>query len=123
MNAETIHSIIRHRIEVHESTNDEWQYGLDQCWEELSSALADDYETARAFLLEDCTAEEARLVSEVYEEVIEKTRSMAFVDLLRQMAKRFPEEDSAYHMTQILEDVVAGYAEVGWFDVEPTAVE
>lgn len=101
--------IIRDIIAKREATSDEWQYGVEQCWEELSSALADDYRAARKFLLEDCTADEASWISEVYEEIIQKTQSGRYIDLLRRSIGRFPEEDRLHHMSRHLDTAIADY--------------
>lgn len=102
MNTQTIRDIINKRI----ATDDESQNEVDQCWEELSTALACDYEAARKFLLEDCTADEASWVSEVYEEIIEKTQDERYLELLRKSVARFPEENKEYRMSEILELVI-----------------
>lgn len=99
MDTQTIKAIIAKRVE----TNDELQAEVEQCWEELSSAIASDYEAAAKFLLEDCTADEASWVSEVYEEIIEKTQSEKFLDLLKQSAVRFPAENELHRMASNLE--------------------
>ena len=102
MNSQTIRSIILKR----EQTNDEWEHGVEQCWEELASAISSDYDAARTFLLEDCTAEEASWVSEVFEEIVQKTQSQEFIDLLRASIERFPEEDKLHRMSEHLDMAV-----------------
>lgn len=102
MNTEDIRKLIAER----EATSDEWQAGVERCWEALACAIASDYDAARAFLLEDCTADEASWVSEVYEEIISKTQSKSYIELLRESAKRFPEEDAIHHMSEHLEMAV-----------------
>lgn len=44
-------------------------------------------------LLEDCTADEAGWISEVYEEIIQKTQSEKYIELLKRLATRFLEKD------------------------------
>lgn len=105
MNSQTIRSIILKR----EQTNDEWECGVEQCWEELASALASNYDVARTFLLEDCTAEEASWVSEVFEEIIQKTQSQKYVDLLRATIERFPDENKLHRMSEHLDMAVENY--------------
>lgn len=99
MNTETIREIIKKRA----ATNDEWQAGVEKCWAELSDALTEDINVTRKFLLEDCTADEASWVSEVYDDIIYKTQSKEYVDLLRKSIERFPEEDKKRHMSDNLD--------------------
>ena len=95
MNSETISELIRKRA----ATDDEWQAGVEQCWAELTDALTEDIGTTRRFLLEDCTADEASWVSEVYDDIVYKTQSWEYIDLLRKSIERFPEEAEKYHMS------------------------
>lgn len=105
MDIKTIRSIIKKR----EATNDEWQYGVERCWEELSDALTSDYAAARQFLLVDATADEIAWVSEVFQEIIEKTQSERYVDLLREAVSRFPAEGEMRRVKNHLEDDIAMY--------------
>lgn len=84
MGTEGIRAIIKER----EAANDEWQHGVEKCWEELSDALTSDYAAAWQFLLVDANADEVAWVSEVFQEVIEKTQSKRYVDLLREAVSR-----------------------------------
>lgn len=94
-NVDTIRAIVRKRA----ATNDEWQVGVEKCWAELTDALTEDIDVARKFLLEDCTADEASWISEVYDDIILKTQGREFVDLLRKSIERFPEEDKKYDLS------------------------
>ena len=102
MDANKIRAIIRKR----EKTNDEWAAGVEQCWAELSDALTQDINVTRKFLLEDCTASEASWVAEVYDEIIQKTQSMEYIEILHKSIERFPEEAEKYRMADNLEIAV-----------------
>ena len=99
MTTEKIRTIIENRA----ATNDEWQAGVEKCWAELTDALTEDIEVTRKFLLEDCTADEASWVSEIYDDIIYKTQSHEYIDLLRKSIERFPEEAEKYHMSSNLD--------------------
>nr|DAF83781.1 MAG TPA: hypothetical protein [Caudoviricetes sp.] len=98
-NTDTIRAIIERRA----ATNDEWQDGVERCWAELTDALTEDIDAACKFLLEDCTADEASWVSEVYDDIVYKTQSREYIDLLRKSIERFPEEDKRRHMSENLD--------------------
>lgn len=87
MNSARIQKAIEHR----KTTDNEWDDELERCWAELTEALAENIETTRKFLLEDCTPENYLYVSEVYDDVVFKTQSREYIDLLRRSIDRFPE--------------------------------
>ncbi len=97
---------IRETIKRREATNDEWQAGVEKCWAELTETLTEDIEVTRKFLLEDCTADEASWVSEVYDDIVYKTQSQEYIDLLRKSIDRFPEEAERHHMAENLDIAV-----------------
>lgn len=101
-NSDKIRAIIRKR----EAMSDEWPAGLEECWNELVDALTEDIDTTRRYLLDECTADEASWVSEVYDEIVYKTQSREYINLLRQSIKRFPEESAKLHMAENLDIAV-----------------
>ena len=96
---EKIRAIIRKRA----ATSDEWQAGVEKCWAELTDALTEDIDATRRFLLEDCTADEASWVSEVYDDIVYRTQSREYIDLLRKSIERFPEEAERHRMAENLD--------------------
>lgn len=99
MDSATIRSIIDRR----EKTNIEWSDGIERCWKDLTDALTQDFETTKKFLLEECDEDEYLLVSEVYDDVVSKTQSQDYVDLLRKSMKRFPNLAKEYHLEEDLD--------------------
>lgn len=98
-NLDTIRKIIRKRSAM----SDEWQTGVETCWIELVDALTENIDDTRKFLLKDCTADEASWVSEVYDDIVYKTQSREYIDLLRKSIERFPEEDKKLHLSENLD--------------------
>lgn len=98
--------IIREIIQKRAATNDEWQAGVEQCWAELTDALTENIEVTRKFLLEDCTADEASWISEVYDDIVRKTQSWEYIELLRKSIARFPEESAKHRMKDSLDIAV-----------------
>lgn len=97
---------IRAIIEKRAATNDEWQAGVEECWAELTDALTQDFETTKRFLMEECDAEEYLLVSEVYDDIVFKTQSLDYVDLLRESMRRFPDLAKEYNLEKDLDIAV-----------------
>ena len=94
---------IRAIIAKRAATDDEWQAGVERCWAELTDALTEDLGAARRFLLEDCTADEASWVSEVYDDIVLRTQSREYVDLLRDSIRRFPHLAEKYGLDENLD--------------------
>lgn len=94
---------IRASITKRVATDDEWDYGVKQCWEEEIKILSRNIDDTIAFLENDCTADEFSWLSEVFDDVAEKTQSRAFVDCLYKVAKKFPDECKEYHIDRVLE--------------------
>ena len=86
---------IRASISKRASTDDEWDFGVKQCWDEEIAILSRNIEDTIAFLENDCTADEFSWLSEV--------QSRAFVDCLYKVAKKFPDECKEYHIDRVLE--------------------
>lgn len=97
---------IRAIIKKREGVNDEWQVGVEKCWAELTDALTEDIEATRKFLLEDCAADEASWVSEVYDDIVRKTQSKEYIDILRKSIERFPKEAEEHRMAENLDKAV-----------------
>ena len=94
---------IRASITKRVATDDEWDFGVKQCWDEEIAILSHNIEDTIAFLENDCTADEFSWLSEVFDDVAEKTQSRAFVDCLYKVAKKFPDECKEYHIGRVLE--------------------
>lgn len=94
---------IRASITKRAATDDEWDYGVKQCWEEEIEILSRNIDDTIAFLENDCTADEFSWLSEVFDDVAEKTQSRAFVDCLYKVSKKFPDECTEYHIDRVLE--------------------
>lgn len=107
---------IRAAIKKRAATDDEWAYGVEQCWKEEIEILSRNIEDAISFLETECTADEFSWLSEVFDDVAEKTQSRAFVDCLYRVAKKFPEECKTYYIDRVL-----GYAEGALNDDTPTS--
>ena len=94
-----IRAVISKRV----STDDEWDYGVKQCWEEEIAILSRNIDDTINFLESDCTADEFSWLSEVFDDVAEKTQSRTFVNCLYKVAKKFPDECKEYHIDRVLE--------------------
>ena len=59
-------------------------YFPDTWWKQEVDAIVDDLETAIEFIKRECSDEELYWLAEVFDDVMDKTRSIEFLDTLRQ---------------------------------------
>ncbi|MCD7731701.1 MAG: hypothetical protein LUI05_09450 [Oscillospiraceae bacterium] len=75
--------IIDERIRNCDELGDNWDYGINQCHEEAITILTQNIDETMAYFLNDCTDEEFYWLSEIFEEIIEKTQSQKLIQTLR----------------------------------------
>ena len=55
------------------------------------------------FIGNNCTADDFSWLSEIFDEIVEKTKSKDFIDCIKETAKKFPEECSKYNIRGSIE--------------------
>ena len=85
---ETIKDILSRR----EKTHPEDSYRIEKLWEEEIAALSQNIEETIDFFKSRCSANEFIWLSEVFEEVAEKTQSIEFVNCLYDVAKNIQQK-------------------------------
>ena len=93
---------IRAAIKRRSETDDEWTYGVNKCWDEQIRILTRNIRDTISFLDNDCTAEEFSWLSEIFDDVAEKTQSREFVDCLYRVAKKYPEETKKFYIHRVI---------------------
>ena len=96
MIAEKFRTILERRMALH--LEDDIQ--TEQCWKEEIEILSQNIEETILFLEKDCTADEFSWMSEIFEEIVEKTQSREFINCLYRVAEKFPEEAEKYHIVK-----------------------
>lgn len=94
---------IRAALQKRISTDDEWEYGVNQCWNEEIEILSRNINDTIAFFENECTADEFSWLSEVFEQVAKKTQSHALVECLYRIAKKYPNECAKYHVDFVIQ--------------------
>lgn len=89
---------IRNVIKKRASTDDEWDFGIEQCWDEEIEILSRNINETITFLENECNADEFSWLSEVFEQVAKKTQSHSFINCLYGVAKKYPDECEKYHI-------------------------
>lgn len=93
---------IRKAIDERRNTDDEWEFGVEQCWEQETKILSEDIQQTLSFLDNECTAEEFSWLSEIFDRVAEKTQSRDFIECLYRVARKFPEECNTYNVLEFI---------------------
>lgn len=99
MDVQKFKEIIRRRKE----TNDEYDYGVELCWKEEIEILSEDVPSTVAYLKSECTADEFVWISEIIDDLAEKTRSREIVECYKSLMAKFPEEAKRYHVDFCIE--------------------
>lgn len=99
MIAEEIREVIKKRTE----TNDEWEYGLEKCWEEEAEILTRNVNDTIWFFENECTADELSWISEVFDEIFEKNPDRKLYECIINTCRKYPEECEKYHILQQLD--------------------
>ena len=89
------------------ATGDNDAYEVDKYWKLEADMLSVNISETINFLDNDCTADEFSWISEIFEDIAERTQSKEYIDCLYRVAKKFPEECAKYNIygsIQIAED-------------------
>ncbi|EFQ47514.1 hypothetical protein [Lactobacillus iners] len=112
MDVQKFKEVIRRRKETH----DEYDYGVEMCNKEEIQILAEDIPSTIEYLKNDCTADEFVWISEIIDDLAEKTRNRELMECYKSLMGKFPEESKRYHVDfciecaeDFLEDTVEDY--------------
>lgn len=98
--ADRFNKVIKNRVNL-DPNNDPARC---ECWEELVAIAVDDIEGLIAYIQEQITVFELYWFSEVYEEVVEATQSVAFLDAIVSAAERIADPVVKASILQEVED-------------------
>jgi len=93
-----IRAVIEKRAEI----PDVWEHFIKQCWKEETEILSRNIDDTIDFLENECTADEFSWLSEVFDDVAERTQSRELVDCFYRIADKYPEESAKYHIVENL---------------------
>ncbi|MCD7774362.1 MAG: hypothetical protein LUH40_02110 [Clostridiales bacterium] len=93
MNISELKSVIDERIRNCDELQDNWNYGIEQCWKRLIDVLSENISETIDFILNSCSDEELFWISEVFEDIAEQTQSKEFTEALRRRLERVTREN------------------------------
>lgn len=99
MDVQKFKEVIRRRKETH----DEYDYGVEMCNKEEIQVLAEDIPSTIEYLKNDCTADEFVWISEIIDDLAEKTRNRELMECYKSLMGKFPEESKRYHVDFCIE--------------------
>lgn len=102
MNIGKFKEIIRERCRIATECRDEWSFGIEKCWSQEIEILCEDVDATISFLQNECTAEEFSWISEIIDNLAERTRSRELVQAYKNLIDKFPEESKE---SNILESI------------------
>lgn len=95
-----IREILKERQTVHPEDSN----AIEKLWEKEIDILSRDMSETLDFFSNRCTAEEFVWLSEVFEEVQEKTQSDELRECLYSVAKKYPNETKEYNILDFISD-------------------
>ena len=110
MNIGKFKEIIRERCRIAAECRDEWSFGIEKCWNEEIEILGEDVDATISFLQNECTAEEFSWISEIIDNLVERTRSRELLQAYKNLADKFPEEKSRQSIIRIYRSDIIKYA-------------
>lgn len=90
-------------IKQREETDNEWDYGIEQCWKKEIDILLEDIPSTIEYLKTECTAEEYSWISEVIDDVVDKNPSRELVECYKSLMTKFHEECDKYNIAGVVE--------------------
>ncbi len=81
---------------------DEVDYDNDPTIKEMIDMLCNNIDETIDYIKNDCSAEEFVYISELYDEIVDRTKSKAFIDCLYEVAKKYPKEVEEYNVMNFI---------------------
>ena len=92
--------IIQKRAEI----DPEWHTEIEKIWSKMIVLFSEDISNTILFLKTECTGDEFVWLSEIFEEIAEKTQSKEFINCLYETAQKFPDETNKYNIISFIDD-------------------
>ncbi|MBR6090277.1 MAG: hypothetical protein IKP86_10115 [Anaerolineaceae bacterium] len=106
--AEELRKVFKLRDQIEEISQGNDYAGIQECWKRTAALLTMDMNETLRYLDQECTADEFSWISEVFDEVIDVTQSKRFIEALRRLAVKYPEETKEYNIISFIDSAEAG---------------
>ena len=88
MNVEELNFVVAERIRIGNETQDEWDYGIEQCWNKETEILCRDMAETINFIENECDDKTFCWIGEVFEDVADRTQSKEFIAAIKKRAEK-----------------------------------
>lgn len=75
-------------------------FGLEKIWEEEISILTENLEKTINYISNECPDEEFYWMSEVFEEIVQKTQSIDFINAIKERVKKVSDKEYSENIEQ-----------------------
>ena len=107
MDIKLFREIIQEREYVETISQGEWAEGIDSCCQKEIDILSEDVDSTIEFLKNDCLAKDFVWISEIIEDLAEKTRSQALIDCYKSLTAKFSAECKTYCIEESVKNAEA----------------
>ena len=84
--------IIVERKRIADETQDNWDYGIEQCHEKILATITENLQEGISFLENECSPDDIYWVSEMFDEIAAKTQSKEFIEAIHRIHDKMPED-------------------------------
>lgn len=92
INKEEFNQTIAERKRIFVETQDNWDDGIQMCWSKEIEILTKDIKESIRVLENECTPEDIYWISEIFEDIAEKTQSKDFIAAIHRIHDKMPED-------------------------------
>ena len=92
INIEEYKAIIAECKRIADESQDNWDYGIEMCWNKLIDMLTKDIHETIDFLENVCSPNEIMWTGEIFENIVHKTKSKEFVAALHRFYEKMPDD-------------------------------
>lgn len=103
MDIKKFREVIARREYAEKISQGEWYDEIAMCNKLETNILSEDIPSTIDFLRNDCTPDEYSWISEVIDDIAEKTNSRELVDCYKNLMSKFPEECEKYNIAGSIE--------------------
>lgn len=93
MNVEELKAVAVERKRIAIETQDEWDYGIEQCWKKETEILTRNLTKTINFIENECDDNTFCWIGEVFDDVAEITQSKEFVAAIKRRAEKVVDDE------------------------------
>lgn len=92
INVNEIKKVLVERKRIFDETQDNWDDGIQMCWDKLIAILTKNINESIRFLEHECSPDDIYWVSEVFDDIARKTQSKDFIAVIHRIYDKMPED-------------------------------